>query len=190
MPASHGCPVVMDNLLFTIKSVSDVYNHSSCSWSIMPCSCTPSPQELTVLHPRYTPEPLCGPGLVFPGLSPSPPDCPIHEGAALHCCPHYEGKQYFALYSRYLALYRRYLALYRRSELGTRSLFPGSLSAHFISMDRYRSSAHFANFQVRSLLNRSRKNQWFALGKRKIAPKTTAVRSYVCIGTYICTQSE
>jgi len=23
--------------------------------------------------------------------------------------------------------------------------------------------------------------------KRKIAPKTTAVRSYVCIGTYICT---
>ena len=28
------------------------------------------------------------------------------------------------------------------AELGTRSLFPGSLSAHFISMDRYRSSAH------------------------------------------------
>jgi len=32
------------------------------------------------------------------------------------------------------------------------------LSAHFISMDRYRSSAHFANFQVRSSLNRSKKN--------------------------------
>ena len=33
-------------------------------------------------------------------------------------------------------------------ELGTCSLFPGSLSAHFISMDRYRSSAHLANFQA------------------------------------------
>ena len=41
------------------------------------------------------------------------------------------------------------------------------LSAHFISMDRYRSSAHFANFQVRSSLYRSRKNQWFALGKER-----------------------
>ena len=51
------------------------------------------------------------------------------------------------------------------TELGTRSLFPGSLSAHFISMDRYRSSAHLPNFQVRSLLHRSHKNQWFALGK-------------------------
>jgi len=28
------------------------------------------------------------------------------------------------------------------------SLFPGSLSAHFISMDPYRSSAHLAKFQV------------------------------------------
>ena len=53
------------------------------------------------------------------------------------------------------------------SELGTRSLFPGSLSAHFISIDRYRSSAHFANFQVPSSLNRSKKNQWFALGKER-----------------------
>ena len=51
------------------------------------------------------------------------------------------------------------------SELGTRSLFPGLLSAHFISMDR--SSAHFANFQVPSSLNRSKKNQWFALGKER-----------------------
>ena len=31
------------------------------------------------------------------------------------------------------------------------------LFAHFISMDRYRSSAHLANFQVRSLRNRSKK---------------------------------
>ena len=44
-------------------------------------------------------------------------------------------------------------------ELGTRSLFPGLLSAHFILMDPYRSSAHLANFQVRSSLNRSKKNQ-------------------------------
>ena len=36
-----------------------------------------------------------------------------------------------------------------------------------ISMDRYRSSAHFANFQVRSLLNRSQKDQWFALIKER-----------------------
>ena len=53
------------------------------------------------------------------------------------------------------------------ADLGTRSLFTGSLSAHFISMDRYRTSAHLANFQVRSSLYRSRKNQWFALGKER-----------------------
>ena len=41
------------------------------------------------------------------------------------------------------------------------------LSAHLISMDRYRSSAHLVNFQVRSSLNRSQKNQWFALGKER-----------------------
>ena len=40
------------------------------------------------------------------------------------------------------------------------------LSVHFISMDRYLSSAHLANFKVRSSLNRS-KNQWFALGKER-----------------------
>jgi hypothetical protein len=34
-------------------------------------------------------------------------------------------------------------------------------------MDRYRSSAHLANFQVRSSLYRSQKNQWFALGKER-----------------------
>ena len=53
-------------------------------------------------------------------------------------------------------------------------------------MDRYRSRAHFANFQDRSIalkkmVVRSSKR---AL-KRKIAPKTTAVRSYVCIGTIL-----
>ena len=41
------------------------------------------------------------------------------------------------------------------------------LSAHFISMDRYRSSAHLANFQVRSSLYRSKKKQWFAVGKER-----------------------
>jgi len=51
------------------------------------------------------------------------------------------------------------------AELGTRSLFPGLLSAHFYSMDRYRSIAHFSDFQVRSSLNGSKKNQCFALGK-------------------------
>ena len=64
------------------------------------------------------------------------------------------------------------------------------LSNHFISMDRYCSSAHLTNFQVRSSFNRSKKNSGSlsvrAL-KRKIAPKTTAFRSYVWIGTYICT---
>jgi len=59
------------------------------------------------------------------------------------------------------------IALFKTAELGTRSLFPGLLSAHFISMDRYRSSAHLVNFQVRSLLNRSQKNQWLALGKER-----------------------
>ena len=43
------------------------------------------------------------------------------------------------------------------AELGTRSFFPGSLSAHFLSMDRFRSIAHFADFQVCSSLNRSKK---------------------------------
>ena len=52
-------------------------------------------------------------------------------------------------------------------ELGTRSFFQGSLSAQFLSMDRYRSIAHFADFQVRSLLNHSQKDQWFALGKER-----------------------
>jgi len=38
------------------------------------------------------------------------------------------------------------------------------LCAHFLTKDCYRSSAHFADFQVCSSLNRSKK-QWFALGK-------------------------
>jgi len=54
-----------------------------------------------------------------------------------------------------------------RAELGTRSFFPGSLSAQFLSMDHYCSIAHFADFQVRSSLNRSKKEQWFALGKER-----------------------
>ena len=41
------------------------------------------------------------------------------------------------------------------------------LSAHLLSMDRYRSTAHFADFQVRSSLNSSKKNLWFALGKER-----------------------
>ena len=54
-------------------------------------------------------------------------------------------------------------------------------------MDRYRSSAHLANFQFSgSLIAQSLsekpvvRSQKRAL-KRKIAPKTTAVRSYVCM---------
>jgi len=49
--------------------------------------------------------------------------------------------------------------------MGTRSFFPDSLSAHFNSMDRYRSIAHFADFQVCSSLNPSQKDQRFALIK-------------------------
>ena len=54
------------------------------------------------------------------------------------------------------------------ADLGTRSFFPDSLSAHFNSMDRYRSIAHFADYQVRSSLNRSQKDQWFALIKERL----------------------
>jgi len=39
------------------------------------------------------------------------------------------------------------------------------LSAHFLSMDRYRSIAHFADFQVRSSLNRSKKTSGLLLEK-------------------------
>ena len=53
------------------------------------------------------------------------------------------------------------------TELGTPSFFPGSLSAQFLPMDRYRSIAHFAEFQVHSSLNRSLKDHWFALGKER-----------------------
>jgi hypothetical protein len=34
-------------------------------------------------------------------------------------------------------------------------------------MDCYHSIAHFAHIQVRSSLNRSKKSQWFALGKER-----------------------
>ena len=50
-------------------------------------------------------------------------------------------------------------------ELATRSLFPGLLSAHFLSKDRYCSVAHFADFQVYSSLNRSKKNSGSLLEK-------------------------
>ena len=53
------------------------------------------------------------------------------------------------------------------SDLGTHSFRPDLLSAHFNFMDCYRSIAHFVDFQVRSLLNGSKKNQWFALGKER-----------------------
>ena len=43
--------------------------------------------------------------------------------------------------------------------------FPDLLSAHFNSMDRYRSIAHFADFQVRSSLNRSKKTSSSLLEK-------------------------
>ena len=39
------------------------------------------------------------------------------------------------------------------------------LSTHFLSMDRYRSIAHFADFQVRSSLNRSKKTSGSLLEK-------------------------
>ena len=51
------------------------------------------------------------------------------------------------------------------TELGTRSFFPGSLSAQFLPMDCYRSTAHFEDFQVRSSLNRSQTDQCSLLEK-------------------------
>ena len=51
------------------------------------------------------------------------------------------------------------------AELGTCSFFPGSLSAHFLTKECYRSSAHFADFQVRSSLNHSKKNSSLLLEK-------------------------
>ena len=57
-----------------------------------------------------------------------------------------------------------------------------------LTKDRYRSSAHFADFQDRSSLNCSKKTMvrsWKRALKRKIAPKTTAVCSYVCFNRYI-----
>ena len=41
------------------------------------------------------------------------------------------------------------------------------VSSQFLSMDCYHSIAHFADFQVRSSLNRSQKDQWFNLGKKR-----------------------
>ena len=53
------------------------------------------------------------------------------------------------------------------------------LSAQFLSMDRYRSIAHLAHVQNRSLPNRSKKTvvrSWKRALKRLIAPETTWVR--------------
>ena len=47
------------------------------------------------------------------------------------------------------------------------ALFPGFHSAQLLPMDRYRSIAHFADFHVRSSVNRSQKDQWFALIKER-----------------------
>ena len=65
------------------------------------------------------------------------------------------------------------------ADLDPRSFFPFSLSAHFNSMDRYR--AHFADFQVHSSLNRSKKTSGLLLeknAKRAIAPKKAVVPSF------------
>ena len=42
------------------------------------------------------------------------------------------------------------------------------LSAQFLPRDRYSSTAHFEDFQVRSSLNRSQTDQWFALRKARL----------------------
>ena len=60
---------------------------------------------------------------------------------------------------------KKYICTVHISELGTHSFFPGSLSAHFLPMDCYRSTAHFADFQVRSSLNRSLKTSGSLLKK-------------------------
>ena len=60
--------------------------------------------------------------------------------------------------------------------------FPGSLFAYFLSMDRYRSIAHFADVQVHSSLSKQPVvRSWKRALKRSIAPKTTVVCSYVCM---------
>jgi len=52
-----------------------------------------------------------------------------------------------------------------RARAGHSLFFPGLLSDQFLSMDRYCSISHFADSQIRSSLNRSQKDQWFALEK-------------------------
>ena len=59
------------------------------------------------------------------------------------------------------------LHTYLYAELGTRSFVPGSLSAQFLSMDRYCSIARFADFQVAHRSIALKKTQWFALGKER-----------------------
>jgi len=54
--------------------------------------------------------------------------------------------------SLFFGVIERFSALFQERTTG---FF--SLSAHFLSVDRYRSIAHFDDFQVRSSLNRSKK---------------------------------
>ena len=56
----------------------------------------------------------------------------------------------------FTALFYPYIA-HQRTSQNLISSVRSERSALFISMDRYRSSAHLANFQVRSSLNRSQK---------------------------------
>ena len=67
----------------------------------------------------------------------------------------------------------------KKSELGTRSFFPGSLSAQFLSMDRYRSFGQFSGSLIaQSLSQKPVVHSWKRAIKRLIAPKTTVVRSH------------
>jgi len=71
-------------------------------------------------------------------------------------------------------------------ELGTLSLFPGSLTAHFISMDRYPSSAHLANFQVQRAMCPALTVSWLvcaAILNKVRLPTTFADYCIVAYGT-------
>ena len=76
---------------------------------------------------------------------------------------------------------------YKLPELGTRSLFPGLLSAlrsFFIHglLSLYRSFCRFSGSLIaQSLSKKPVVRSWKRALKRKIAPKTTTIRSYVCI---------
>ena len=67
---------------------------------------------------------------------------------------------------------RTFMGYYQTWALALFFQVPSLLFANFLSMDRYRSIAHFADFQVQSSLNRSKKNQWFALGKERLKARS------------------